>query len=84
VFGEAGEDSCNLRGRLAFAENDLGHAISQSAVMIDFGETQIFERQMAEAGDGVVRREFAFTDLHEEFADGFGVQKSTQRSAVSI
>ena len=44
--------------------------------MIDFGEAEIFEGQMAQAIDGVVGREFALADLLEKFADGFGVHES--------
>jgi hypothetical protein len=52
--------------------------------MIDFSEAEVFEGQMAEAGDGVVGREFAFADLLEKLANGFGVQESPQDSVVSI
>ena len=84
VFGEAGENSCDLRRGLAFSEDDFRHASAQGAVMIDFGEAEIFEGQMAQAGDGIVGREFALADLLEKLADGFGVQASTQHSASAF
>jgi hypothetical protein len=45
-------------------------------MMIDFGEAEIFEGQMTQASDGIVGREFAFADLLEKLADGFGVQEA--------
>src|ERR1700689_252806 len=39
MFGQACENSRDLRRRLAFSENDLGHARAQSAMMIDLSET---------------------------------------------
>ena len=83
MFGEASKNPCDLRGRLPFSQDDFRHAIAQRAVMVDFSESEIFEGQMAEASDGVVGREFAFADLLEKFADGFGVQSSIRQSAFS-
>ncbi len=85
VFGEAGKNSGDLRRRLAFAENDFGHADAQGAVMIDLGEAEIFEGQMTQARNGVVGRELALAYLFEKLADGFGVQEalSIQHSAFS-
>ena len=45
-------------------------------MMIDFGETEIFEGQVAKAIDGIVGQDFALAHLLEEFADGFGVQEA--------
>jgi hypothetical protein len=84
VFGEPGEDSRDLRRRLAFTEDDLRHTRAQGAMMIDFGEAEILEGQMAQASDRSVGREFAFADLLEKLADRFGVQRSTQQPALSI
>jgi hypothetical protein len=42
-------------------------------MMVDLGKAQVFKRQMAEAIDGSVGREFAAAHLLEKFADGFGV-----------
>jgi hypothetical protein len=86
MFGEAGEDFCDLCRSFALPENDFGHPGTQSAVMIDFGEAEIFERKMAQAGDRAVGRELALAHLLEEFADGFGVQESlsSQRSDLGL
>ncbi len=35
--------------RLAQPEDDFGNAVAQRAVMVDFGETEVFERQVAHA-----------------------------------
>jgi hypothetical protein len=53
-------------------------------MMIDFGEAEIFERQVSKALNGVIGRELAFADFVEKLADGFGVQGGTQQSALSI
>ena len=52
-------------------------------MMIDLGESQIFERQMPQALDSLVRRNLSRTDLFEKFANGFRVQRSTQQSTLS-
>jgi hypothetical protein len=46
-------------------------------MVIDFGETEILEGQMPEAGDGIVRRKFSGADLIKQIADGLGVQSSS-------
>ena len=43
-------------------------------MMIDFGEAQVFKREMTQAIHGFVRRKFALPYLLEQLADGFGVQ----------
>jgi hypothetical protein len=53
-------------------------------MMVDFGETQVFKRQMAQAVYSVVGCELASAYLLEEFANGFGVHGSIQQSALSI
>jgi hypothetical protein len=54
-------------------------------MVIDLGESEILERQVAEAGDGVVGRQFAFADFLEKLPDRFGVQEalSIRQSAFS-
>ena len=87
MFSEAGENLREVRGRLALAQNHLGHAGAQAAVMINFGKTEIFEGKMAQAVDGVVGGQLATTDLIEKFADGFSVHGralSGQQSAFSL
>src|SRR5271169_5208853 len=59
MLGQAGENSRDLYRSLAFTEDDLGHAGTQSAMMIDFGEAEVFEWEMPQARDGVVGRELA-------------------------
>jgi hypothetical protein len=54
VSGKTCEDSCDLRRSLPFAENHLGHTGSESAMMIDFGETEIFEREMSQASYSII------------------------------
>jgi len=76
-----GEDRRHLRWGLAFSEDHLGHAGTKGAVMIHLGEAEVFERQVAQAGDGFVGSEFTFANLLEKSADGFGVQRG---SAISI
>jgi hypothetical protein len=76
VFREARENFCHLRRQLAFSENNLRHAGTQSAMMVDLGEANILEGQMPQASHRLVRRQFAFADLVEKFADGFSVHKA--------
>ena len=73
MLGQAGEYAQNLRGRLSFSENDLRHAVAQRAMVVHLGEAEVFERQVTQPIDGVVRRQFALAHLLEEFANGFGV-----------
>ena len=44
--------------------------------MIDFGKSEIFERQMAQAVDRLVRSNVTLANLLEKLADGFGVQEA--------
>jgi len=85
MLGEPRKNPCDLRRSFPFSENDLGHSCAQRSVMIDFGESEIFERQMAQAIDCVVRGNLTFADLLEKLADGFGVQEalSSQHPAFS-
>ena len=59
------ENLRHLRWSLPFTENHFRHARAQPAMMVNFGEAEIFKRQMAKAIDGVVGREFALAHLHE-------------------
>lgn len=85
MFGEPSEDSGNLRRCLPFSENHFRHACAQRAVMIDLSETEIFERKMTQARDGIVWSQLAFANLVKKLANGFGVQRalSSQHSAFS-
>ena len=44
VLCQPAEDAGDLGGGLTLAENDFGHALAQGAVVIDFGETEVFKR----------------------------------------
>ncbi len=73
MFRKPGKNSRHLRGSLAFSKDNFGHAGAQGAMMVDLGEAEVFERQMAQARDRVIGRELALAHLLEELADGFGV-----------
>jgi hypothetical protein len=53
-------------------------------MMIDFSESQIFERQMPEALYCIVGRKFPLAHQFEKFADRLGVQRSTQQPIFSL
>ena len=69
-FGAAIKNSANLFDRLVFAINYLGEAASDCPVVIDFGETEVFERQVAKSGHGVVDGFFSTTYVVEKLAKG--------------
>ena len=73
LLGEPLEYFCGLRWRLPLAKNNLGHARSQSAMMVDLREPQVFKGQVPQPLDGVVGRDLALAHLIEKFANGFGV-----------
>ena len=76
MFRKPREDSRDLCRSLPFSKNDLWHSRAQRPVMIDFGKPEIFERQMSQAIDGLIRSNVTFADLQEKLADGFGVQEA--------
>ena len=76
MLGQTRKDGCNLGRRLAGSEDHFGHPGAQGAMVVNVGESQIFEGKMAQAINGGVGGELAPADLLEEFADGFGVQGS--------
>jgi len=51
-FEHGADDSGDLLRRFAFAEDDLGETLAEGAMMIDFGEAEVFKREMLEALDG--------------------------------
>ena len=59
MLGQTVEDGCNLGGSLALSKHNFRHADSEGAMVINFCEAQIFERQVAKAFDGIVRRGLA-------------------------
>ena len=84
VLHEARKNSSYLRRGLPFSQDHFGHAGTQSTMMIDFGEAEIFKGQMPEAIDGGVRSKRPAADLLEKFADGVGVQGAAQHSASTF
>src|SRR5258708_12339158 len=83
MLGEAREDLAHLRRSFALSKDDFGHACTQSAMMIHLGESEIFERQMTQAFDGVIGRKFAAADLIEKFTDGVGVHGGVRNQLAS-
>ena len=73
VSGEPAEDIGNLFRRFALAEDHLGHALAEGAVVVDLGEPQVFEGQVTEAIDGFVGRELAPANLIEQIFQCLGV-----------
>ena len=71
------ENTGNLSRGLAGAENHLGHACTQSAVMIHLGESQIFEWKMPQLGHGIVGRKLSPADLFKKLAYRFGIQSGS-------
>src|SRR5580698_1839555 len=86
MLGQAGKNLRYLCRGLALAEYDFRHPRAQRAMVIELGESEVFKRQMAQAGHGLVGRELSAANLLEEFEDGIGGQRklsvfSTQLSA---
>src|SRR5690348_4301200 len=52
LFEHGADDSGDLLRRFALAENDFGEALAESAVMVDFGEAEVFKREMLKTLDG--------------------------------
>jgi len=77
VLSQTGKDSGNLGGCLPLPKDDLRHAGAECTMVIDFSESEVFERKMAQAFDSIVGREIPAADVIEKFADGVGVQEET-------
>jgi len=71
--GKVDENLCHLGGRFALAENHLGHALAEGTVVIDLGEAEVFEGEMAKALDGLVGGELFGANFVEEAGQGGGV-----------
>src|SRR5262252_874070 len=71
---QARENASHLRSRLSLAENDFRHSIAERAMMINLGESQIFEWKVTQAINRIVGRERASADLLKEVSYGLGVQ----------
>ena len=65
-----GEDLGDLSGRFSFAKNHFGHALAEGAMVIDLGESEVFEWEMAETLHRLVGRELFGADLLKELAEG--------------
>ena len=52
--GQTLDDRDHLRGRLAGTEARFGRAASKRTVMVHLGESEVFEREVAELADGGV------------------------------
>ena len=65
---QARDDGADLVGSLALAEDDFRNSVPQRAMMIDLGEAQVFERQVAQAFDGRVDVHRSGADLFEQAA----------------
>jgi len=66
--GEAGEDLRDLRGCFSLAEDDLRHSVAQRAMVIELGETEVFERKMAKARESFVGGELTGADISKQLA----------------
>ena len=77
------KDRRHLFRGLTFGQHHLGEAGAQRTVVVYLGEIQVFEWQVPQAGDGIVRRELPPAHVLEEFADRVRIQGSNQHSAVS-
>jgi hypothetical protein len=73
VLGQLRENLRHLGGSLALAENHFGHALAEGAVMINFGEAEVFEREMAQTGYRFVGCELFGADIFEETGKGGSV-----------
>ena len=73
MSGEAGEDLRDLRGSLAFAEDHFWHPLSESAVVIDLGESEVFKGEMAKTLDGFIGRQLFGAHLGKKIMERFGI-----------
>ena len=48
------ENTRDLPRSLSLAEYDFRHALAKCPVVIDLGETEVFEREVAQPFDGVI------------------------------
>jgi hypothetical protein len=79
VLRQLFKDSGDLRGGFALSQNNFRNSDAKSPVMIDLGETEIFERKMAQASNGSIRRQFSRADLLEKSKNGFSVHEYSER-----
>jgi hypothetical protein len=68
-----GEDLGDLSGRFSFAKNHFGHALAEGAMVIDLGESEVFEWEMAETLHRLVGRELSGAYFLENASESGGV-----------
>jgi hypothetical protein len=64
-FDERTRDGGDLRCSLRFTEDHLGHALTQRAMVVDMGETQVFEGQVPQTGQRRVHVRGSIAELLE-------------------
>ena len=71
VLGQLFGNREHLVRRLSEAEHDLGHAVPQAAVMVDFRKAQILKGHVPETPDGLFDIERSGLHVTEQFAKLF-------------
>jgi len=66
---EAGEDLRHLSGRFALTEDDFGHSLTQGTMMIELGEAEVFEGEVAKAVESFVGGKLTGADLVEQLSE---------------
>jgi hypothetical protein len=86
VGGQASEDIGHLPRRLSLTEDHFGHALAKGAMVVELGETQVLEGQVAEAFYGLVGGKALFSDFFEEFVEGMRIHEIvvTQRREMQL
>ena len=81
MFCESREKLGHLRGTFPFRKYHFRHSGTQRAMMIELGESQVFEWHVPQALHRFIGRKLALAHLFEKFADGVSVQR--KHSAIS-
>jgi len=84
LFGQLCENGCNLCWSLTLSQDDFGHSVPQGTMVVDFGESEVFKGQMAQARHGIVGSEFATAYVFKQFADGVGVHNESVRVVRTV
>ena len=74
LWAASRENTGDLCGSFPLSKNHLRHAYAQTAMMINFRESNVFEGKMAQALHRIIGREFSRADLLEQFSYGSFVQ----------
>jgi hypothetical protein len=75
VGRQASEDVRYLARRFSLGKNHFGHSLAQGTMVVNLGEAEILEGQVAQALDGLVGGEALFSNLLEQLAKGLGVHR---------